>query len=716
MWTCRGWGAGRKMRRLAILFVLLMALPAWAVTGVYYVDTAGLGGTPSDSYTTTQAQNITTPWLTIDHARTAIAGTTGNTVYLRGGTYYQTSTLMFTYADNGAAGLPNVYRAYGSEVPIISGGKVLTGTWVQSGNIWHMNNVDAAHGYQDDFRSLFVDGVRATRARSPNKLPDTSKLDYYIVAADGTTGTLKFSGTDISDAWTNPTLVEICYVVEYQVARERIASVNAGTHTATFAGTLDNASIATNRYWIENCYEALDTPGEWYLNTVTHVLYYYPLASTPNPNSSEIIYPALGYTSGNFYGSLLTIHGTATSPYTYAQYLSFIGLTFDHVDWYLSDFGFPGYASEISQYEPGPLGTRPMVGLVGAQYCTFDHCIFKHCGGDALGLVANHVTATYDTFTDVGANAVMAGEIDYSLPTLDGYHTITDNTITFIGTVYPACAGVYTLLSGYNTISHNLIHDVPFMGIWCGNIDYDSTKHIYNTIQYNHIYDALNMLEDGACLYVNGPQLNTQVSYNKVHDCNGIYSSIYPYTIPGGLGLYIDDTGHNVTMTNNWVYRVHRGFLLNSNSGNTISNNVFYGTASTWLHDTGAITNTVTKNISVMTVECYDGFWYHLNVPSIFMSGNAMPLSDYNLFYNTGTHTVWDAHLAKWQLDGGDPHSITGNPLFVAGTDNYELQSISPALVAQPTGIGFTNITKAVMDTVGPRAETTAKYILMRKP
>ena len=49
------------------------------------------------------------------------------TVYLRGGTYQQTSTLTFANADSGTGGFYVKYMAYQGERPLITGGKPITG-------------------------------------------------------------------------------------------------------------------------------------------------------------------------------------------------------------------------------------------------------------------------------------------------------------------------------------------------------------------------------------------------------------------------------------------------------------------------------------------------------------------------------------------------------------------------------------------------------------
>ena len=109
------------------------------------------------------------PLKTVAKARDVVRGMTANmtadiTVYLRGGTYPQTSTLTFGNADSGKNGFYVKYIAYQSERPIITGGKPITGWTTSSAG----SGFYSASGITAPFRQLYVNGVKAIRARSPN--------------------------------------------------------------------------------------------------------------------------------------------------------------------------------------------------------------------------------------------------------------------------------------------------------------------------------------------------------------------------------------------------------------------------------------------------------------------------------------------------------------------------------------------------------------------
>ena len=72
----------------------------------------------------------------------------------------------------GQTGSNIVYNAYGQDVPQVSGGKEIN-NWVPIGN-----GLYKASALNLDFRQLYVNGVRATLARTPN-LTDPNSFGPY---------------------------------------------------------------------------------------------------------------------------------------------------------------------------------------------------------------------------------------------------------------------------------------------------------------------------------------------------------------------------------------------------------------------------------------------------------------------------------------------------------------------------------------------------------
>jgi hypothetical protein len=107
----------------------------------------------------------TASFATIDRARLAVRSVSSSmtddiTVYLRAGTHTLSSTVSFDASDSGQNGHRIIYSAYPDEQPHVSGGQQLTG-WVPTGNGLYRASAQGLN-----FRQLYVNGVRAQRART----------------------------------------------------------------------------------------------------------------------------------------------------------------------------------------------------------------------------------------------------------------------------------------------------------------------------------------------------------------------------------------------------------------------------------------------------------------------------------------------------------------------------------------------------------------------
>jgi len=92
--------------KVKFLLICLIFLFPWETEGAtYYVATNG-----NDSYSKSQAQNVNTPWKTLNHAESQLVS--GDTVFVRGGTYREQ-----LYIEVGGV----TFQNYSGETPIIDG-------------------------------------------------------------------------------------------------------------------------------------------------------------------------------------------------------------------------------------------------------------------------------------------------------------------------------------------------------------------------------------------------------------------------------------------------------------------------------------------------------------------------------------------------------------------------------------------------------------------
>ena len=90
------------------------------------------------------------------------------TVVVANGQYPFTTPLELDFADTGTALAPISYEAAPGAHPVFSGGRALHGWQLGTNGLWqtHIPDVAAGHWY---FEQLWVNGHRATRARTPNQ-------------------------------------------------------------------------------------------------------------------------------------------------------------------------------------------------------------------------------------------------------------------------------------------------------------------------------------------------------------------------------------------------------------------------------------------------------------------------------------------------------------------------------------------------------------------
>jgi len=138
---------------------------------VYYVDKGS--GNCSDSYTTAQAQVITTPWCTISKAAVTIMA--GDTVNIRAGTYYETLSPNYS----GVSGKYITYQNYNNEVVTIDATRVITGWTNYSGNIYRATVSFAPNP------KFIGNGFGCTPANGNLVMQDGAKLNYCMAATLG---------------------------------------------------------------------------------------------------------------------------------------------------------------------------------------------------------------------------------------------------------------------------------------------------------------------------------------------------------------------------------------------------------------------------------------------------------------------------------------------------------------------------------------------------
>jgi hypothetical protein len=205
----------------------------------------------------------------------------GITIYLRGGTYFQSEPIVLTPEHSGAWGRPVTIAAYQDEKPIISGGRKIGG-WEQvevGGRVLWATRIPAVGRGEWFFRELWVDGQRAVRARHPNRgyfgVAEVIDLEPEQPWWQPGPRHFRFHEGDLH-AWPTITEGEIVAMNRWVDSHLPITGVDEAERVVSFSHLAVHRLSEGDPYYIEHCLEVLDAPGEWFLDKREGILYYLP--------------------------------------------------------------------------------------------------------------------------------------------------------------------------------------------------------------------------------------------------------------------------------------------------------------------------------------------------------------------------------------------------------------------------------------------------------
>jgi len=584
----------------------------------------------------------------------------GIVMLIHGGTYHLTKPIVLTPADSGVSDDARFTIAgYGQDKPVLSGGQRLTGWRPVAGKVglWE-TKLPQINGSNAHFRSLFVNGVRGQRARTPNE------GFFRIDGSRAEDKPLKFRHHpgDVKKAWAEAGAVEVVAFFAWANVRMYIRGVDEENRMVILSGDPRPSNREDNaRYFIENAPESLDVPGEWQLDAAQGNVRYHA-RSGEDLTKAEVVAGSLD--------DLLLFQGDAagTNP---VHHVELRGLTFSYTDWSLAPAGYADTQAAVA--------IRGDIRAEAASDCRVIDCRFVHLAGYALelGRGCQRWKIVGNEMTDLGAGGVRLGETARGTEPSAGNHShvVTDNHIHHAGLVYPPAVGVFILQSGTNQVAHNHIHHLYYTAISVGwNWGYQETPCRENIVEFNHLHDiGQSMLSDMGAVYTLGIQKGSVVRNNLIHDVN---ASTY-----GGWGLYPDEGSSDIVFENNLVYRCKSaGFHQHYGRENIVRNNIFaFG-----------------QEYQLMRTreEAHLSFIFTNNI--VYLNSGALLGSNWkndrfvmanNIYFDarhqTGPSnmTFGGAAWADWRRRGHDTNSLIADPLFVAPENfNFGLRPGSPGL------------------------------------
>jgi parallel beta-helix repeat protein len=576
-------------------------------------------------------------------------------ILLHSGTFVLTEPLQLGPSDS-----DTTIAAFETDKPIISGGHRITGWKNIRSNLWQTAiPADDVHNWFY-FRQLFIDGRRATVARTPNE------GSFFRMVGERFSDKpvqFRFRPGDIKPEWrTNELKPEVVGFEKWTVFRQFIWQASTESNVVRLSGNAaPHTREAGAQYYIQNFSEALDAPGEWFFDYRNRLVNY---LARPGEDLSkaEFIAPHLE--------ELVIIQGDAAAQKP-VERITFRGITFSYADWTITSEGYVDTQAAVAR--------RGALRAEFARNLSIEDCTFSHLGNYAveLGRGTQNCRVVGNEMTDIGAGGIRIGETTVRADGFDATHhnTVTDNHIHDLGIVFPPAVGVLILQSAHNRVAHNHIHDLFYTAVSVGwTWGYRESPCHHNVIEFNHMHDlGKSVLSDLGAVYTLGPQPGSVVRNNLIHDV-----SAYTY---GGWGLYTDEGSTGIVLENNIVYGCKSaGFHQHYGKENVIRNNVL----------------AFNKENELMRSREEDHIsFYFTNNIVMFGSGNLLGSTWKNDRFVMENNLYWDvragtnpaklkfigATLPQWRARGHDTNSIIADPLFVdASKFDFHLQKGAPAL------------------------------------
>lgn len=581
-------------------------------------------------------------------------------------------------------------RAAKNEEVILSAGKKIVPHWLPFKNGIYVAKIDSTLS----FERLYCNDELQVLARYPN-FDSTAKV---------------FNGTapDALDAkrinkWANPVggYVHALHSGEWGGFHYRITGRQANGQLALEGGWQNNRPSALHKEFrfVENIFEELDAPEEWYFDREKGLLYFFPKANTDLEKASFVVAQLK---------NTMLFKGTPDFP---LKNISLQGISFKHNERSFMDTKEPLLRSDWTFYRGGVLL------FDGTENCTIRNCVFEGVGGNAI-VFSNYNknnTVTGCHIFNIGASAVaFVGNMDAVRSPSFGYPNnvpyeqldkspgpksknypqyckVDNNLLHNLGMIEKQATGVQIEVAEGITISHNSIYNVPRAGINIGDGCFGG--HI---IEYNDVFNTVKETGDHGSFNSWGRDRFWSSNRRYMDSLVAVHPELIlldaqkttiirnnRWRCDHGWDVDLDDGSSNYHIYNNLFLngglKFREGFYRKAEN-NIMVNNSFH--PHVWFKSSEDVfeRNIVMKAYAPISVR----YW-----------GKSI---DRNLFPNS-------AALEKARETGTDKNSMAGDPLFInPAQGDFRVSKNSPALK-----LGFKNF---AMDQFGVQIPSLKKIAL----
>ncbi|SFF58612.1 right-handed parallel beta-helix repeat-containing protein [Sunxiuqinia elliptica] len=628
-------------------------------------------------------------------------------IILEDGTYYLDETLVFDFKDSGTEEFPINFRAAHEGEAVVSGGKELNLSW-QS----YQNGIYQAKVNGDiNIDQLYINGQRQRMARFPNAVEGKNVFDTWeLVHTKEPDPKNDPLNPERIASWSNP---EGAYV-------HAMHSALWGDMHWLVNGKNEDGSLDLEGGWqnnrpspmhpryrmVENVFEELDVPGEWFFNQAEGMLYYYP-SKEMNLASAKVEIVRLKH--------LIEFRGTKEKP---VRFINLQGLVFKHAARSFMENKEQLLRSDWTVYRGGAIV------YYGAEDCSVTDCEFDQLGGNSIfvnnynrrlsfkSCYIHHGGANGIAF--VGDPAMVRsplfryGKQDFEKidrtpgPKGDNYPEdclVEDCLITMTGRDEKQTSPVQISMAHKITVRHCSIYDVPRAGI---NISEGTFGG--HVIEYCDVFNTVLETGDHGSFNSWGrdrfwtPDIRETDAEMKKDPNLFKLDMLAPNTIRNsrwrcdhGWDIDLDDGSSWYTIYNNLL--LNGGLKMREGYHRTATNNIIINNSlhpHVWYPESGDV---FMHNI------VFGAYRPAVMQRAIAADGKWGQELDYNLFATN------QEDREKFQVNGCDQNSMVGDPMFINPKEgNFAVKEDSPALK-----IGFKNFDMTQFGVVSEKLRKIAK-------
>lgn len=650
-------------------------------------------------------------------------------VIIHQGTYRLDSPLRFSVEDSGSSEFPIIYVAANNDKVIITGANLILPNWelwkdgIYRSKIENIKYVD----------QLFINGSRQHMARYPNYGDGFVPVGEDKSVRGTKAGTVPYNGSapnawavEKAKEWNSPkgAFMHGMHKGLWGSQHYKVLGKNKKGELVFEGGWQNNRSSNPHESYrmIENVFEELDAPGEWYYNSDEAWLYYKPATGIV---LNEVVVEIVSNSKHliEIYGDIKTpvsemdipnsgngLENTKVKNYETVKpvrNIKFQGIRFAGTARSFMETIEPLLRSDWSVYRGGAIHMRGTEGIF------IENCSFTELGGNAVFIDGyNRKTVLRENyFCDNGATdinfvgsfaavrepifnyrglAKPINEVDTTIgPKTDEYPSdclVENNLMMRCGRFEKQASGINISMSSRITLRHNTISHTPRAainvcdGTWGGHLI--EQNDCFETVLETHDHGAFNSWGRDRYWHPAGPSGPTQkdengtplISYWIEKHPNSPKWDAYQTTIirnnrmqcDHGWDIDLDDGSTNYEIYNNLC--LSGGLKTREGYHRIVTNNIVLGRG-------------YTCNVPYPK-PTHDVFEKNILWGIVYRSTNPLlwgGIRNYNFVHNPNTvKTVPAIGIQEQTKD--DAESLYGNALFVAPEQgDFSIDNNSPA-------------------------------------